>query len=187
MAAENHSADDTNPEEGVATLLSYAELLTTPRLARLYVYVLQHGPVSVQTVTDDLDLPNSTAYKYVGELEEMGLLTRHDEESPARLSVEPVRLELETEQAEVVATSALVAAVARQLDDEDIRLFVDRQGVAKLAAALHYTLRVQDGELTQRTAANRLGVHPVEGMTVITALQDVVEAATEYDPALDPE
>jgi hypothetical protein len=131
--------------------------------------------------------PLSGSATTVGELEEMGLLTRHDEESPARLTVEPVRLELGTDHAGMVATPTLVAAVARQLDDEDIRLFVDRQGVAKLAAALHYTLRVRDGELTQRTAANRLGVHPVEGMTVITALQDVVEAAAEYDPALDAE
>jgi len=41
------------------------------------------------------------------------------------------------------------------------------------------------GELTQRTAAAKLDVHPVEGTTVITALQDVVEDAADYDPYLD--
>jgi hypothetical protein len=39
--------------------------------------------------------------------------------------------------------------------------------------------------LTQRTAANKLGVHPVEGTTVITALQRVVEEASAYDPYLE--
>ena len=39
-----------------------------------------------------------------------------------------------------------------------------------------------DGDLTQRTAASRLGVHPAEGRTVIAALRDVVEDAVTYDP-----
>jgi hypothetical protein len=54
-----------------------------------------------------------------------------------------------------------------------------------LAAALHYTLRILDGEFTQRTAASMLDVHPVEGMAVFTALQDVIEEAAGYDPYLD--
>jgi hypothetical protein len=40
-------------------------------------------------------------------------------------------------------------------------------------------------DLNQRTAAMKLGVHPVEGMTVFTALQDVVEDAASYDPSLE--
>jgi len=39
-----------------------------------------------------------------------------------------------------------------------------------------------DGDLTQRAAASRLGVHPVEGKTVMAALRDVVEDAATYDP-----
>ena len=64
-------------------------------------------------------------------------------------------------------------------------MFVERQGVAKLAAALHYALRIAEGDLTQRTAANELGVHPVEGMTVFTALEGVVKEAAAYDPYLE--
>lgn len=180
------STDDrllnANPEETVNDLLTYAELLNTPKLARLYTYVLRHGSIPIENIKADLDLPHSTTYKYVGELEEMGILTRHEEEQPTTITVEPIRLKLDTDHGEVVATPVLVDAIGRQLDTEDIRVFVDRQGIGKLAAALHYTLRVMEGELTQRTAANKLGVHPVEGMTVITALQDVVEEAAEYDP-----
>ncbi len=185
MSTGYRLADTADPEETVADLLTYAELLNTPPLARLYRYILQHGPVAIETVKDELDLPHSTAYKYVGQLEEMGILTRHEDETPTTISVDPIRLKLETDHGEVIATPVLVAAVARQLDNEDIGVFVDRQGIAKLAAALHYTLRVMDGDLTQRTAANKLNVHPIEGMTVITALQDVIEAAAAYDPYLD--
>jgi len=185
MSTEHRLADATDPEATVGNLLTYAELLNTPKLARLYVYVLRNGPVAIETVKDDLELPHSTTYKYVGELEEMGVLTRHDETTPTTIEVEPIRLTMETDHGDVVVTPVLVDAIARQHDTEDIRVFVERQGIPKLAAALHYTLHVMDGDLTQRTAANKLDVHPVEGMTVITALQDVVEAAEAYDPYLD--
>ena len=185
MSTGNRLANTADPEATVADLLTYAELLNTPTLARLYIYVLQHGPVAIETVKTELELPHSTAYKYVGELEEMGILTRHNDETPTTINVDPIRLKLDTDHGDVIATPILVAAVARQLDSEDIRVFVDRQGIAKLAAAVHYTLRVMDGELTQRTAANKLNVHPVEGMTVITALQDVIEGAASYGPYLD--
>lgn len=186
MSTDERLAETTDPEETLGVLLTYAELLTTPQLARLYVHVLRTGPVTVDAVKDELDLPHSTTYKYVGELEEQGILTRHDDETPALLTVEAIHLTLDTDHGEAVATPALVAAIGRQVDTEDIRVFVDRQGVPKLAAALHYALRVRNGELTQRTAANKLDVHPVEGMTIVTALQDVIESAAEYDPYLDP-
>ena len=187
MPANDRPLSKADPEETVNDLLTYAELLNSPKLARLYTYVLRHGPVTIEAVKDDLDLPHSTTYKYVGELEEMGILTRHEEESPTTITVEPIRLKLDTDHGEVVATPVLVDAIGRQLDTEDIRVFVDRQGIGKLAAALHYTLRVMDGELTQRTAANKLGVHPVEGVTVITALQDVVEEAADFEVTYRPE
>lgn len=177
--------DAANPEETLGELLTDAELVNTPRLVRLYICVRRNGPVAIETVKDDLDIPHSTAYKYVGELEEMGTVARHENETPTRISVDPIHLSLDTDHGEAVAAPVLVDAIGRQLDEEDIRVFVERQGIPKLAAALHYTLRVMNGEMTQRAAANKLDVHPVEGTTVITALQDAIEAATSYDPYLE--
>ena len=185
MSTGNRFATATDPEETVNNLLTYAALLNTPQLARLYIYALRNGPVTIEAVKRDLEFPHSTTYKYIGELEEMGILTRHENDTPTTISVEPIRLKLETAHGDVFATPVLVDAIARQVDTDDIRVFVDRQGIPKLAAAVHYTLRVMDGELTQRTAANKLGVHPVEGMTVITALQDVIDDAMAYDPYLE--
>lgn len=183
MSTDHPSPSD--PEDTFNDLLTYAELLNTPQLARLYVYVLEHGPITVETITDELGMPHSTTYKYVGQLEEMHVVTRHDEDSPATITATPIRLEIETTAGEVVATPALIDAIGRQLEDDDIRVFVDRQGIPKLAAALHYTRRVADGELTQRTAATKLDVHPVEGMTVVSALRDVLEDAVGDDPSVD--
>ena len=187
MAASDNQlgATQTDPEKTFNDFLTYVELLNTPQLARFYTYILREGPVEIETLKTDLNMPHSTTYKYVGRLEEMGLLTRHEDETPTRVSVDPIYLLLDTEQGEVAASPTLIDAIGRQLDTEDIKLFVDRQGIAKLAAALHYTLRVMDEDFTQRTAANKLGVHPVEGMTVFAALQDVIEEAAAYDPYLD--
>ncbi|WP_049929102.1 DUF7437 domain-containing protein [Halopiger goleimassiliensis] len=185
MSVDDHLASPRDPEGPVNDLLTYAQLLNSPQLARLYSYVLQHGPVEIEAIKEDLEMPHSTTYKYVGQLEEMGVLTRHDEESPATVTATPIHLEIETDQGTVTASPTLVEAIGRQLEDEDLRVFVDRQGIAKLAGALHYARRIRNGELTQRTAANRLGVHPVEGMTVFTALQDVIEDVAEDDPHLE--
>lgn len=178
-------ASRTDPEGIFNDFLTYAELLQAPQLARLYTFVLREGSVEIETIKRALEMPHSTTYKYLGRLEEMGLLTRHDDTAPTTVTVDPIRLLLDTEQGVVAATPVLIDAIGRQLDNEDIRAFIDRQGIAKLAAALHYTLRIMQGEFTQRTAATKLDVHPVEGMSVFTALQDVIEEATEYDPYLD--
>ncbi|MFC7133536.1 MULTISPECIES: DUF7437 domain-containing protein [Salinibaculum] len=186
MGTSPVSADgaDAGPEEAYSGLLAYAELLTNPELARLYAEILQRGPVTVETLKEELDVPHSTAYKYVGRLEEMGVLDRDDDTTPATVTVEPVRLVLETGEGEIAATPVFIIAIGEQTDNDDIAVFVDRHGVAKLGAALHYTFRVRAGELTQRTAASRLDVHPVEAMTVFDALLEVIESAVEYDPYL---
>lgn len=185
MIVDDCTAGETTPEASFDALLTYTELLNAPRLAELYTFLLRNGPVDVEAVTRALDLPHSTAYKYVGKLEEFGVLSRHDDSTPTTLTVAPIRLEFETERGTVQATPALVDAIGRQRENEDIRVFVDRQGVAKLAAALHYATRIEAGELTERTAANKLGVHPVEGLTVFGALRDVLEDASSYDPSLE--
>jgi len=182
----NHStAPQTDPEGIFNDFLTYAALLNAPQLAQLYIFILRDGPVEIETIKLDLDMPHSTTYKYLGRLEEMGLLTRHTDPAPTTVTVDPIHLLLDTEQGVIAATPVLIDAIGRQLDSEDIRVFADRQGIAKLAAALHYTLRIMDEDFTQRTAASKLGVHPVEAMSVFTALQDVIEEATAYDPYLD--
>lgn len=177
-------APDAGPEEAYSGLLTYAELLTNPQLARLYAETLKHGPVTVETLKDKLEMPHSTAYKYVGRLEEMGALTRDGDSTPATATVEPVRVVLETDEGAIAATPVFIVAIGEQTENEDIAVFVERHGVAKFGAALHYTFRVRAGELTQRTAASRLDVHSVEAMTVFDALLNVIDGAAEYDPYL---
>lgn len=184
MSIDDRLVTTENPEATVNDLLTYTELLNTPQLAQLYVFILRTGPTTIDTIKAELEIPHSTTYKYVGQLEEMDILTRYDDESPTTVHVEPVHLELDSDHGKITVTPTLVDAIGRQISTEDIRIFVDRQGIAKLAAALYYTHRIINGELTQRTATNKLSVHPVEGITVFTALEDVIEEAAAYDPYL---
>jgi hypothetical protein len=113
MSADNQTPTAPNPEETFNDLLTYAELLNTPRLARLYIYILQHGPVEIEIINSDLEMAHSTTYKYIGQLEEMGLLSPDDDVTPTTVTVTPIRLQLGTKHGDVLATPTLVDAVGR--------------------------------------------------------------------------
>jgi hypothetical protein len=49
-------------------LLSVATLLEEPRLARLYTFELRNDEVTIDDITDALDLPRTTAYSDTGTL-----------------------------------------------------------------------------------------------------------------------
>ncbi len=76
MSTDNRIASSqSNPEETFQDFLTYAELLNTPQLARLYIFALREGPVEIELIKTELDMPHSTAYKYLRRLEEMDILT----------------------------------------------------------------------------------------------------------------
>ena len=54
MSTDDRIATTPNPEEKFNNLLTYAELLNTPRLARLYAYILRNGPVEIKVIKTDL-------------------------------------------------------------------------------------------------------------------------------------
>lgn len=70
------STDD--PARAVDGLVSVARLLDEPRLARVYTHTLRAGPVTVDDLVAELDLPRTTAYADTGTLVDLGLLGRDD-------------------------------------------------------------------------------------------------------------
>ncbi|MDY7081463.1 MAG: helix-turn-helix domain-containing protein [Halobacteria archaeon] len=120
------TGDKTTSKEAVMTdLISYAEMLNNPKLARLYIYILRSGSTNASTIKDELGISHSTVYKYVEDLEGMGVLRR--EESDNRhdeFSVKPIHLEIETDESTFEITPALIDAVGRSEYNEDVRVFV---------------------------------------------------------------
>jgi len=82
-------------------------------------------------------------------------------------------------------TPTRLHAVEREEIDDDVAYFVDRYGVGKLGAAvsqagLHYA-----GQITQRMAADPLGISTGEAILMVTALKPVLAAGQRYDPHFD--
>lgn len=177
----------TGTEATVTDLFSLMELLWEPRLAWLYTHILQHGPTTVDRTIEESEMARSTVYKDVNRLAELGVLTKDETTEPMEVSVEPVHLRVQSDHSVYEVSPVLIDAVGRtyQRKNEDIATFVERNGLAALAAAIDYAAANYREEITQRMAAREMNLHPIEGITIITALRTVLVDAIEHDPYFD--
>ncbi|PSP86589.1 TrmB family transcriptional regulator, partial [Halobacteriales archaeon QS_4_66_20] len=81
----------------IQQLQTVVDLLETPVLARMYTYILQHGPVTVSEIVDELDIPQGTAYDYVQNLETVGLVEKTRDQRPYEYDAESISLTLSTD------------------------------------------------------------------------------------------
>lgn len=164
----------------IQQLQTVAGLLETPALARMYAYILQHGPVTVSEVVEELDIPQGTAYDYVQNLETAGLVDKTREQRPYTYDAESISLTLSTGSDTQMITPALIAAVAHREKNEDIDMYIERHGLDGLAVALEYAYEYVDGTVNHRIAARELDLSPLEAEIILQALEPV---AIEYaDP-----
>lgn len=171
------------PQSGrppIQQLRTVADLLETPALARLYAHVVKHGPVTVSEIIEDLDIPQGTAYDYVQTLETAALVGKTREQRPYEYDAEPVALTLSTDGESQTITPALIAAVARRDQDNDIDVYIQRHGIDGLAVALEYAEEYVDGTVNHRIAARELDLSPLEAEIILQALEPI---ATEYADA----
>lgn len=170
------------PERAVNGLLSVAQLLEEPRLARLYTFVLREGEVTIDDISRELALPRTTAYSDTGTLVELGVLTRDDDQKTHTYSAVPITLTATLDGDEYTVTSTLVAAFGRSPHDRDLDLLVEKHGLGKLATALTYAVPYTNGDMAERVAARELGLQPAFGVAVLQALRDVVHDMESVDP-----
>ena len=171
------------PQSGrppIQQLQTVADLLETPTLAQLYACILQHGPVTVSEIINTLEIPQGTAYDYVQNLETTGLVEKTRKQRPYEYDAESIALTLSTDGETQTITPALIAAVARREEDEDIDVYIERHGLDGLAVALEYAYEYADGTVNHRIAARELDLSPLEAEIILQALAPVV---TEYADA----
>jgi hypothetical protein len=159
-------------------MLTVADVLETPRLARVYAHVLQQGPVTVEEISDTLDTAQTTTYQDVNRLLDGDLLVV-TEGRPREYTTRPISLGVETAEDAYTVTPALVAAIGHREDNPDIDVYLDRHGVAGLATALDYAYEYIEGEMNARVMARRHDLTVVEAETILQALRDVVLAVDE--------
>ncbi|CCQ34971.1 archaeal sugar-specific transcriptional regulator, TrmB family (plasmid) [Halorhabdus tiamatea SARL4B] len=142
---------------------------------------MQHGPVTVSEIVDTIDIPQGTAYDYVQNLETAGLVDKTHNQRPYGYDAESITLTLSTDNETQTITPALIEAVARRDEDEDIDVYIERHGLDGLAVALEYAYEYVDGTVNHRIAARELDLSPLETEIILQALEPV---ATEYTDAV---
>jgi hypothetical protein len=129
---------------------------------------------------DALDLSKSTAYEYVDQLVDLGLVDRDDSTRPQQLTADPIII---VEQyVPIVITPTVLHALALQEVDEDVEYFVDRYGLGKLIDALRGAGLHFAGKTTQRMVASDIDVPETEAMMIIYALKPALAVGREQDP-----
>jgi DNA-binding MarR family transcriptional regulator len=161
--------------EIVRDFLSIADLLEQPQLARIYTYLYREGEATVGELIDALDLPQGTAYTYVNQLTDTGVLASTTDTPPQRYAAIEIELTLTVDgDREYTISPALIAAVARRTTDDTIDSYIDRHGVHGLATALSYTVAREQGETTHRLVADDLGITELEAEVILQALRPTV-------------
>jgi len=160
----------------VRDLLSVADLLEDPQLARLYAHFHREGPTTVKETMAALDLPQGTAYSYVNRLQEAGVLDMVTDEQPREYEAVEIELSVSADRGErtYTVTPMLVDAVGRRDGNDDIDAYTDRHGLAGLATALTYAVARERGEVTHQLMARDLDTSPLEAEVILGALRPVV-------------
>jgi DNA-binding MarR family transcriptional regulator len=164
-------------EEGeiVRDFLSIADLLEQTQLARIYAYLYREDKATVSELIDALDLSQGTAYTYVNQLTDAGVLTSTTDTQPQRYAAVEIELTLTLDgEREYTISPALIAAVARRATDDTIDSYINRHGIHGLATALTYTVAREQGETTHRLVADDLDLSPLEAEVILQALQPIV-------------
>lgn len=171
-----------DPERAVNGLLSVAQLLEEPRLARVYTFALREGKATIDDMVDALEMPRTTAYSDTGTLVELGVLTRDEEQKTHSYSAVPLTLTANLDGDEYTVTPTLIAAFGRSPRDQDLDLLLEKHGLGKLAAALTYAIPYAEGEMSERVAARELGLQYAFAIAVLQALREVVLDMQSVDP-----
>jgi hypothetical protein len=174
-----------DPERAVNGLLSVAQLLEEPRLARLYTFVLREGEVTIDDIVDALETARTTAYSDTGTLVDLGVLTRDEEQKTHTYSAVPITLTANLDGDEYTVTPTLIDAFGRSPQDQDLDLLLERDGLGKLAAALTYAVPYAEGEMSERVAARELDLQHAFAIAVLQALREIVLDMQRVDPYFD--
>jgi hypothetical protein len=174
-----------DPERAVNGLLSVAQLLEEPRLARLYTFVLREGEVTIDDIVDALERARTTAYSDTGTLVDLGVLTRDEEQKTHTYSAVPITLTANLDGDEYTVTPTLIDAFGCSPQDQDLDLLLEKHGLGKLAAALTYAVPYAEGEMSERVAARELDLQPAFAIAVLQALREIVLGMQTVDPYFD--
>jgi hypothetical protein len=161
-------------------MLAVSDVIRNRRYAELYARVLELGTPTVEEIAAGVDSSTTTVYEDIDHLLDVGLLARVTETQPHRYEARGVEMTVETGERARVSPAFLVA-LARADTNENIRLYLDRHGVAGLAAALEHARDYARGQTNARLVARELDVPVLEAETILQELREVVLDVEDID------
>ncbi|MEZ3165101.1 helix-turn-helix domain-containing protein [Halorubrum sp. RMP-47] len=169
----------------VQDFLSVADLLEEPQLAQLYTYLAREGEATVQNLLDDLEFAQGTAYSYVNQLVDAGVLDVIDGGQPRRYAAREIDLTMTTAAGdrEYTITPALIDAVGRREKNTDIDTHIDRHSVAGLATALTHAVDRERGKVTYHLMAGDLDTSLLAVEMILWALRPIVHGHYDIEEA----
>ncbi|RRJ30883.1 DUF7437 domain-containing protein [Halocatena pleomorpha] len=173
-----YSVPPQHEPNAVDRMISVVDLLGTPTLARIYTYLARTAEdPTTEEVIDALGIAQTTAYESLNHLTDTGLAEQTTETRPYRYRAIPVDLQVaidSTEATPYAITPMLIDAIGRSADNENIALYIDRNGIGGLADALIYAIDHTAGRVTTQIMARELDHSVLEAGTILTELRDIV-------------
>lgn len=169
------SPNDRNDTVAVAqSFLSAAELLSEAELARVYTDILLNHPTTNSAVAARLDLAASTISERVTRLMELGIVYDTSDGKANQLVTDPIEFTVSLDDGTATVTPTVIAAYGAKNQVDDIELFLDRHGRAKLVEAVEYTTAYLDGDLSRRSIGVEMELSSVEAIAITQALEPIV-------------
>jgi DNA-binding transcriptional ArsR family regulator len=155
----------------------------SPHRFYTYLYRKGEGGIPVRELMDALDFSQGTAYTYVNQLVDAGVIKANSDSQPRTYEAVEIDLTLTTVKGdrEYTITPALIHAVARRATNETIDSYIDRRGIHGLATALTYTIAREQGKTTHRLMADDLDLSPLEAEVILQALRPVAHEHIDID------
>jgi predicted transcriptional regulator len=175
-----YSAPAPHEPNAVDRMVSVVDLLETPDLARIYTYLQRtENDPTTEAVIEDLGIAQTTAYESLTHLVETGLVDRTTETRPYHYQANPVELQVaidgEESETAYAITPMLIDAIGQSVNNENIALYLDRNGIGGLADALIYTIEHREGYVTTQIMARELDLSVLEAGTILAELRDIVQ------------
>lgn len=170
----------------IENIIGVGNLLTTPRLAHIWFTLhveesirrdgedtnfLEEGGLTVQELVDHTDVPQTTLYEDLKDLESFGAITVESNEQPRTYSARFLEVFAEnpmlTQDQSVFVSSALIGAIGYGYRDDNVEVFLDRHGYGAFYLGMEVYRSIARGDTPEEDFANHLPEIPEGDLAMI--------------------
>jgi len=170
------------------TMLAVSDVIRNDRLAKLYARVLELDSPTIEELSEGIKSSTTTIYEDVKHLVEIDLLERVTETQPYRYQASRVDMTIQAGEETFQITPTLLVALAERQSNENIGLYIDRNGVSGLATAIEYARAYTQSKMNARIMAREQDIPVLEAETILQELQEIIlEAEPGISTSLDIE